>query len=143
MSAEVWLVVATVITVGGIIVWFIGQSTSGAAKRQIQALEAEASHLKEENANLGKRFAVEEQKASAIPKLDAALAELGNQANALRDGKAAAELDLAVASEAVKAQTAINDELRGRLAAADAQSQQIASELDAERQIAFGLRTEN
>ena len=66
MSAEVWLVVATVFMVGGIIVWFIRRSTSGAVKTQVQALEVEASHLKEENANLEKRLAVEEQKASAI-----------------------------------------------------------------------------
>lgn len=95
-----------------------GLDSSGSTER-LQQLEAEATRLREDKADLERRLAVEEQKASRVPEIERAAADRTKLAETLGEGKATAERQLAVSSEALTHVEMALKDVKARLAIAE------------------------
>ena len=90
-------------------------SGAGGDSDALIRLTEEVSALKDARSELERRLAVEEQKASRVAELEAALRERSAAADGLRDLKADAEKDAAAAREALEAAQAALAEMRSRI----------------------------
>ena len=90
-------------------------SGAGGDSDALVRLTEEVSALKDARSELERRLAVEEQKASRVAELEAALRERSAAADGLRDLKADAEKDAAAAREALEAAQAALAEMRSRI----------------------------
>jgi DNA recombination protein RmuC len=107
---------------------------SGDTEARIRQLETDLTFLRDTKADLDRRLAAEEQKASRIPILEAALAEKTTAADGFRDAKAAVERELAKAGETVRQNNAGLVELKQRLEAAHKSQIELQERLEATNQ---------
>lgn len=92
-----------------------GRSSAGDAQGAA-ATAAELETLKTANAELGRKLAVEEFKASRLVEVEAALTDVSGRLEALREGKAGTDGELAAARQEAAGLREVEADLRERLA---------------------------
>lgn len=102
----VLVAVAVAVSVAAILVLLVRRALSRAGSprdvdERIQQLGADVFALRDAKADLERRLAVEEQKALRVPELERIAEARSQQIDALREGKAAAERELAASGEAL------------------------------------------
>lgn len=122
--------------VAGVVVMFTrrGSATaSGEVDTRLRQLEADLSALRDAKAAVERVLAVEEQKASRIPDLEAALVERSAVLDGMRDGKALAERELAAATEAVSQTRATLSTTLAKVTELEAQIRDAAARMETVR----------
>lgn len=107
-----------------VVVAYLMRGSAGAGAGTRAQIDAELAALREAKSTLEKRLAVEEEKTSRLPALEAFVA-------ALRDAKSVAERELAAKTEAVMQGESALADLRRRLEAAEKAKTDTAALLDA------------